>query len=238
MSAHLIAVKFLVGLDIPIRLGRDEAAQRAAEELAKAKYGGVPDWLVRLGERSDRFLTKVLDLIFGNQLGRGTGGGISPGFVIVTVTLLAVLALLIWRVGLPRWRARRPEPSLELDATRAPADYRGQAEAYAAAGDWAAATRDRFRALVRELEVRTILDVRPARTASEAAYAASRALPDHAEALRVGAELFNAVVYGDRVADATAYAAMSTLDVTVTAAADVVDLVGDAPVGVGPVGAR
>ena len=102
--------------------------------------------------------------------------------------------------------------------------------AYAAAGDWAAATRDRFRALVRELEVRTILDVRPARTASEAAYAAARALPEHTEALRVGAELFNAVVYGDRVADASAYAAMTTLDETVTAAADVADLTEVGPV--------
>ena len=232
MSGFLTTLQLPVPLDIPIRLGRDQAAQRAAEELSKAKYGGAPDWLLRLGDRGERFVDQLLDLLFANQLGRGNGGGISPGFVIVVVTLLAVLALLIWRVGLPRWLARREEPVLGLDATRAPADYRSQAEAYAASGDWTPATRDRFRAMVRELEVRTILDVRPARTATEAAHAASRALPDHTEALRDGAELFNAVVYGDRVADRAAYTAMTSLDETVTAAADVVDLVEVGPVGV------
>jgi hypothetical protein len=230
VTGYLTTLPLPVPLDIPIRLGRDQAAQRAAEELAKAKYGGAPDWLLRLGDRGERFVDQLLDLIFANQLGRGSGG-ISPGLVIVVVTLLTVLALLIWRVGLPRWLARREEPVLGLDATRAAADYRSDAEAYAAAGDWTLATRDRFRAMVRELEVRTILDVRPARTATEAAYAASRALPDNTEALRAGAELFNAVVYGERVADRAAYTAMTSLDETVTAAADMVDLVEVGPVG-------
>ena len=92
---------------------------------------------------------------------------------------------------------------MELDPTRAGRglpDARPSTPRPAATGP--AAVRDRFRALVRELEVQTILDVRPARTAWEAAYRASRALPGCTEALRAGAESFNAVVYGDRPADA------------------------------------
>lgn len=226
-------MSWLFALDIPVRLGRDEARQRAAEELAKAKYGGVPDWLVRVGDDADRWIQRFLKFIFDIPFGRGTTTGISPGFVVVTSLVLLVLALVIWRVGLPRWRARRTEQSLELDPAKPPADYRMQAQAYATGQQWAAAVRDRFRALVRELEIRTILDERPARTATEAASAASRSLPEHADRLHDGAELFNAVVYGDRRADADAYAAMVALDDAVTAAADTVDLIGSRLLGSG-----
>ena len=83
------------------------------------------------------------------------------------------------------------------------------ADQHAEHGDWRAAVRDRFRALVRELEVRTILDVRPARTAWEAAYAASRLLPGCRDDLRTAAEDFSAVMYGERRADETLYRRMA-----------------------------
>ena len=84
--------------------------------------------------------------------------------------------------------------------------------------------------MVRELEAQTILDVRPARTAWEAAYRASQALPTCPEALQAGAESFNAVVYGDRPADAATYQQMVAVDEQVTAAAGRADLAADEPV--------
>ena len=225
----------LLPLEVPVRIGRDEARRRAVEELAKAKYGGTPDWLIEAAGRADALLSRLAELFvrfFGGPTAGG-GGGVSSGFVVAVVILLAALALVIWRVGLPRWRGRRRDAEVELEPTRAAADYRGRSEEYAAAGDWAAAVRDRFRAVVRELEVATILDVRPARTAWEAAYRASRALPGCADALREGAETFNAVTYGDRPATDAAYRQLVALDEHVSAAAGRADLAADETVTVG-----
>jgi len=83
--------------------------------------------------------------------------------------------------------------------------------------------------VVRELEVRTILDVRPARTAWEAAYSAARVLPASRDWLQQGAESFNAVVYGDRPADQAAYQQMVLVDEQVVAAADTTDWAADEP---------
>jgi hypothetical protein len=216
---------WLVPLDIPIRVGGEEARRRAVEELAKAKYGGLPDWadelLSRLGRVLDRIIGAILQFVFGSG---GRGGGFSPGFVIAVVLLLVALGLVIWRVGLPRWRGRSKDIAVDVDASISATDYRKLAEQHAEHGDWRAAVRDRFRALVRELEVRTILDVRPARTAWEAANTASRLLPGCRDDLRTGADVFSAVMYGERLAEESLYRRMADIDDRVTAAAETADL--------------
>ena len=220
----------LLPLEVPVRIGRGEAQRRAAEELAKAKYGGTPDWLVELADRADRWVQRIVDLIFRIFVERGQGGGVNWGFLIAVGILLVAIALVVWRVGLPRWRPHRRDAAVAVDSTRPAADYRALAEQHAARGDWAGAVRDRFRALVRELETQAILDVRPARTAWEAAYRASRVLPTCQDALQAGAGSFNAVVYGDRPADSAAYQQMVAVEEQVTAAAGQADLAADEPV--------
>jgi hypothetical protein len=219
----------LLPLEVPVRIGREAAKRRAAEELAKAKYGGTPDWLVELAERADRWAQRIADLIIRILTERGAGGGVSWGFLLAVAILLAAIALVVWRVGLPRWRPHRRDGAVAADSTRPPADYRVLAEQHAAQGDWQAAVRDRFRAVVRELETQAILDVRPARTAWEAAYRASQVLPSCQQALQSGAESFNAVVYGDRRADSEAYQQMVAVDEQVTTAAGEADLAADEP---------
>jgi hypothetical protein len=225
---------YLLPLDIPVSLGRDEARRRAIAELAKAKYGGTPPWLEHLSERASRLFSRIgellVDLLNGPRPG---GGGISWGFVIAVGVALVVIALVVWRVGLPRWRRRRGGAEVQLDRNRAAADYRALAEEDAERAEWAAAVRNRFRAVVRELEVRTILDVRPARTAWEAAYSASRALPEARDALHQGAEDFNAVTYGERPADQQSYARMVAVDEQVSRAAAAADLAAEEPAAVG-----
>jgi hypothetical protein len=220
----------LLPLEVPVRIGRDEAQRRAAEELAKAKYGGTPDWLVELAERADRWVQRIVDLVFRIFVEQDQCGGVNLGFLLAVGILLVAIAVVVWRVGLPRWRPHHRDAAVALDSTRPAADYRALAEQHAASGDWAAAVRDRFRALVRELETQAILDERPARTAWEAAYRASQVLPTCREALRTGAESFNAVVYGDRPATSAAYQQMVAVEQQVTATADQGDLV-DEPVG-------
>jgi hypothetical protein len=217
----------LLPLDIPIRIGRDEAQRRAAEELTKAKYGGTPDWLVSVADRFDRLTEWLVELVIRLLMGREPGGGVNFGFLIAATVLLVAIGLIVWRVGLPRWKRRRGDAAVDLDPSRPAADYRRQAEEHAQRGDWTSAVRDRFRGVVRDLEVRTILDVRPARTAWEAAYSAARVLPASRDWLHQGAESFNAVVYGDRPADQAAYQQMVWVDEQVVAAADTTDWAAD-----------
>ncbi len=225
-----------IPMDIPIDIDRVEAQRRALAELAKAKYGGIPGWVQDGFRRLLDFLESFADFLSG--LGGVRGGGVGPGFVIGVVVLLAAIGLVIWRVGVPRWtkRSRRAE-ELAMDSTRAATDYRADAEAAAAAGEWQVAVRERFRAMVRELEVRTVLDVRPARTAWEAAIAANRVLQDCGPDLFAGADLFSGVSYGDRPAQASDYEAMVGIDQRVTAAAESADLTTE-PVPPQPSGVR
>ena len=66
---------------------------------------------------------------------------------------------------------------------------------------------------MRELELRTILDERPARTAWEAACSAARSAARLPPTPCSGAAaMFNDVIYGDRPADAEAYRLMTGFD--------------------------
>ena len=225
IAARTVALR---AYDIPILIDRDEARRRAEAELAKAKYGGTPTAVTRALDLIQRFVEWLLSVLGRLDPGQQSDAGVNRGFLLAVVLLLAAIALVVWRVGLPRWRKRTEAGAVETDPTVEALDYRARSEAEAAAGQWRDAVRDRFRALVRELETRTILDVRPARTALEAAVGAGRHLPDLTGPLLGGADEFNAVVFGDRAADENAYRRMVELDEAVTAAADRVDLAADA----------
>jgi hypothetical protein len=131
-------------------------------------------------------------------------GPVSPLLLLVLVAVVVgVLALVLWRTGPLRAGARTGtagagEIGLEEHVTAA--GYRERADAAAAAGDWRTAVLDRFRALVRGLEERTVLDPRPGRTADEAAREAGVLLPEVADALGAAARVFDDVAYGDRAA--------------------------------------
>ena len=74
---------------------------------------------------------------------------------------------------------------------------------------------DGFRALVRGLEERALLDPRPGRTADEAATEAGRLLPGHASELRAAAQVFDGVRYGGQAATGAGYARITRLDTDV-----------------------
>ncbi|MFF4982486.1 DUF4129 domain-containing protein [Streptomyces sp. NPDC001046] len=192
--------------DPPVTIPRDPAREAARRELSKRMYHeNDPSLLQRA---LDAFWDWIDDLF--STASSATPGG-AFGLVVIVLAVVAVLAALWWRLGTPR---RRPVSSAALfdDRPRSAADHRAAAEAHAAQGHWSQAVQERMRALVRALEERALLDVRPGRTADEAAAEAGRALPAHTDRLRSAARDFDDVTYGGRTATEEAYHRIAGLD--------------------------
>lgn len=176
--------------DVPVQPDADEARRWAEDELTDPIYHDTPSLLERL-------LT-WLQSLFDDMPQVGLNGRWLAVGIVVTVVVVALIA---FYVAGPVRRSRRlrsgSAPVVDLHDDRTAAQLRADADAAAARGDWRSAVIDRFRAVVRALEERVVLDVRPGRTADEAAALAGVRFPAEADALRRGARLFDDVCYGD-----------------------------------------
>jgi len=205
----------------PVTVPRDPARDAARIELLNPDY-----------HRHDpSVLQRVLDWI-GEQFGRAmaevgsvSGNGVT-GLVLFLIVAALIGAALWWRLGAPRREARSAAALFEAQGPRTAAQHRSAAAAHAAGGEWGEAVREQMRAVVRALEERTLLDVRPGRTADEAAAEAGRALPAHAAALTAAARTFDDVAYGERTADQAAYRSLVDLDRALEAAKPMLTPVG------------
>ncbi|MFE7274037.1 DUF4129 domain-containing protein [Streptomyces sp. NPDC057623] len=194
------------GDEPPLTIPRDPAREAAQRELSKGMYHeNDPSWFQRA---LDTFWDWVEDLF--SSASTVTPGG-SLGLIVVILVIVAVLGALWWRLGTPR---RQPTSSAALfdDRPRSAAEHRAAAEAHAAQSHWNQAVQERMRAIVRSLEERALLDVRPGRTADEAAAEAGRSLPTHTDRLRTAARDFDDVTYGGRTATQQAYQRIAELD--------------------------
>lgn len=225
---------WLLPLEVPIDITPEEARRRAVEELSKAKYAGVPEWARDWLRRVLEWVDAISQLLL--HPATGTRGGINWVFLITVVALLALFALVVWKVGLPRLNARRRDATVGADSARPPQEYRSVADTAAAQGDWLVAVRERFRGIVRSLEELTVLDARPARTAWEVARQAGRLVPSAQGQLDQAAQVFNDVLYGDVVATGATYQQLCRWDTEIVAAAGAADLAGDTPEPVPTVG--
>jgi hypothetical protein len=198
--------------DLPVVPDRDTAREWLTSELQRPEYAERESLLTRL-------ISWVLDWLNNIDWPDTSMSGPQLGIVIavVAVVVLVIAWLVAGPVHLGRNRAGSAEV-LDTDDARTAAQMRASADAAAASGDWRTATVERFRAVVRSLEERVIIEPRPGRTAQEAAASAAERLPAQAAGLRSGADLFDGVEYGDRVATAADDAALSALDADVTAA--------------------
>ncbi|MFD9933031.1 DUF4129 domain-containing protein [Streptomyces massasporeus] len=190
----------------PLTIPRDPAREAARRELSKRMYHeNDPSLFQRALDAFWEWLGKLF-----NAASTATPGG-TLGLIVVILAVIAVLAALWWRLGTPR---RQPTSSATLfdDRPRSAAEHRAAAEAHAAQGHWNQAVQERMRALVRALEERALLDVRPGRTADEAAAEAGRALPAHTDRLRTAARDFDDVTYGGRSATQESYHRIAELD--------------------------
>ncbi|KUO18502.1 DUF4129 domain-containing protein [Streptomyces dysideae] len=190
----------------PVTIPRDPAREAAERELSKRMYHeNDPSWIQRA---LDAFWDWVGEL-FTSASTMAPGGTL--GLVIVILAVVAILGALWWRLGTPR---RQPTSSAALfdDRPRSAAEHRAAAEAHAAQGHWNQAVQERMRAIVRSLEERALLDIRPGRTADEAAAEAGRALPSRTDRLRAAARDFDDVTYGGRAATEQSYHRIAELD--------------------------
>ncbi|WP_329446874.1 DUF4129 domain-containing protein [Streptomyces canus] len=190
----------------PLTIPRDPAREAARRELSKRMYHeNDPSWF----QRALNAFWDWVDKLFNSAASATPGGPL--GLVVVIAAVLLVVGALWWRLGSPR---RGPVSSAALfdDRPRSAADHRAAAEAHAAQGHWNQAVQERMRAIVRSLEERTLLDIRPGRTADEAAAEAGRALPSHTDRLRSAARDFDDVTYGGRAATEQSYHRIAELD--------------------------
>ncbi|MBZ6177188.1 DUF4129 domain-containing protein [Streptomyces olivaceus] len=194
------------GDEPPVTIPRDPAREAARRELSKQMYHeNDPSWFQKA---LDAFWDWIGEL-FGRASAAAPGGTL--GLVVIVLAVVAVLGALWWRLGTPR-RGPATAPALFDERPRSAAEHRAAAQAHAAQGHWNQAVRERMRAVVRALEERALLDVRPGRTAGEAATEAGRALPAHLGRLRIAARDFDDVTYGGRPGTEQSYQSLTELD--------------------------
>ncbi|MEU0536990.1 DUF4129 domain-containing protein [Amycolatopsis tolypomycina] len=192
--------------DVPVDIDRDAARRAAEEELSDPKYRDArPSFLQEIGQWLGERLEKLL-----NSLSSDVPGGIF-GVLLVLALLIVLVVVIRLRTGKVARAARAGRVVFGGQRKNAD-DYRRSAAEAAAAGRFDDAVRDRFRAVVRALEERALLDVRSGRTADEAAAEAGVLLPNVADELRQGARLFDDVHYGGREGTEAAYQALTELD--------------------------
>jgi hypothetical protein len=187
-------------------IDRDEARAAAQRELSKRIYhtqdkGIVQRALEWFFRTINHALEKASNVMPGGALG------------LVSLVIAVVALVVVLRVGLgPLRRTDLLGDRGEDGRAKTADDYRREAEEFAAAGDWREALRARFRAVIRELEQRGVLDQRAGRTAGEIAAEAGVSMPSIAADMRAAADAFSQIWYGGRAATDAAYQRMVALD--------------------------
>jgi hypothetical protein len=197
----------------PPPITRDGAQHDARHELSKAIYHLKTD---PLPVRAVKWFGHLVDRIFSSTATHAPAGDFGALALIIVVVVL--LALLVWRVGVPRGAATASDALVGASTLSASAHRRLSAEA-ADRNDWLTAVIERMRALAGELEERSILVPRAGRTASELTREAAVGVPAAQAPLAAAADTFNAVVYGGRRATAAHVEVIAIADDAIRAAA-------------------
>lgn len=185
-----------------IDVDRETARAAAAEELAKPIYPKAS-----LSDRISWWLNDLLNRIVDS------GSALPGGWLTIVVLALLVLAALAAAARIAgRAMGGRVGEHLYAGRVLAAAEHRNRAEQSAARGDWAAAIRQRVRAIGRQLEEGGLLSPVAGRTATELASEAGRALPRFSDELGLTATVFNDVTYGELPGTETEYRRISDLD--------------------------
>jgi len=170
----------------------DEARSKVRRELLNPEY------------YQDNWIQRLLDWL-ARQLGRGIDVATNlPAASTFAAMLIAVLLVggLVWLASRAQRSASTPraKASIFTEEIITAAQLRARAEAALADGRTEDAVADGFRALaVRQVE-RGRLDDSPGTTAQEAARALAGEYPGLRARFGGSAELFDAVIYGDRSA--------------------------------------
>ncbi|GAA4416925.1 DUF4129 domain-containing protein [Georgenia halophila] len=175
---------------VPVEPDAAEAQRWAEEELAKAVYDNQPGLIERILEWLGRLLSDI------GSMGMEAPPAFVPLVVVLAFVVVVVVSLLLGGRVRARRTAQRQDSHQLFDDVRDSAALLAAADDAARRGDWVTATLERFRALVRSLDERAVLEDRAGLTAYEAATLAAAALPDHTDGLRWAGRLFDDVCYG------------------------------------------
>lgn len=187
----------------PLTPDADQARRLLENELAKPEYRDPGNWIRDQLQRLLDWLTSGPDNV--TTMSDGQLAALIIGAVILA-------GALIWLVMGPLRADRRRKPGAVLDdEERSAADLLQDARLLAGSDDWSQATLQAYRAMVRSLAERAIIDESPGMTAHEAATRAAPRLPSLASALANGADVFDALAYGHRPGSRSQYETMLAL---------------------------
>ena len=167
------------------------AQELAKQELAKAKYHGSESLI----DRFLRWFSGLFDFRFGDFASESTAN-----LLIMLLTIVAAVAIGILVVRAVRLRdvgkagGEKGARLALFDDVRSAAELLAAANAARASGDLAEAIVESFRGLIRLLDERHLITVRPGLTSTEAAIAGSKALGERECFLQV-AEAFNGIYF-------------------------------------------
>ena len=180
-----------ISAQAPATPDADEARRAAGRELSRPIYHDHHD----LWDRLWSWLKGLFDV---DSMVPGVPPWVSTLIVVLVVAAgIALLILLLTRLSSARRVATPPSLSVFTDDRDADTLTRA-ADAAAVQADFATAVVERFRAIIRSLDERGIIDEYPGMTALEAAALTHQALGEHRlmAPLHEAAHLFDAVLYG------------------------------------------
>lgn len=190
-----------------------DARDQLLEELSNPEYtASQPTWFDLLSQA-------VLDWFLSLQVPAGEGPPLAAILVVLGLIAVAVIIAIVL-YGVPR-RGRRSRASTTLfgEADRRSArELRRDADAAARREDWSAAIADRYRAIARAMDERTIVPLLPGTTAHRFSASTARLFPDHGDALEAAASRFDAVRYLGETGSPEDYATVVAVDDALAAA--------------------
>ena len=200
---QLLGSSGLLGGDVPVAPDADTARRWAQSELTDPIY-----------HPSFSILGWIWDKLSALLAGLGRASSELTLLQVLAVVLVVVLVVVAIYVAGPVRRNRSAAQSNVVLGTevRSANQLREAAARSAERGDFEAAVVDGFRAIVRSLEERVILDPRPGRTAHEAATDAAARFPALADRLHRAGRLFDDVCYGHTGARAPDHELVRALD--------------------------
>ena len=207
-------MRLLVRLDVPVDIDRDAAREAAHAELSRQVYDEAqPPLAIRIIRWIVGWFSELLD-----RVAEATPGGWYGVVVLLGVLAIAGYAVMRRTGMVRRTAARHDEGPIFGLATRSAAEHRRVANAAPASGDWDTAVQERFRALIRTLEERGLIEDRPGRTADEAAASGGAVLLASADALARAARTFDSIAYGGKPATRGQDEQLRSLDAAVLTA--------------------
>ncbi|HXF02934.1 MAG TPA: DUF4129 domain-containing protein [Arthrobacter sp.] len=212
MGAVTVVPAVLAIAAAPLTPDPEEARELLVRELAKEEYQDARPGVL------ESALKGILDW-FTELISQLNGFSPNLGMLILVLAALLLIGAAVWVIK-PRRNARRRAAAEIFDAA-APLtadEHRHNSREAAARGDWDTALAERFRALVRSMEERVVLDPQPGRTADEAAAGIAAAFSTEAGRLRTAANRFDSVRYGKVPASRDDVERLAALDDSLAAA--------------------